>query len=269
MSTHIDPTARLFKLATEHDNQQAIEALNESHKSIEWYYSLPQEQFLQLKPQLQSALNSLRKLYEYNELTQKSLMQNTATIPVEIFARRYYRWLRGEQVPQHVLDQMKTTQYEYLTMLFEEWCTNIGSATRPVWVVDDRGEHIYLLPSLHCRDMVSVKEQVGFVTQAPDGERFVPSGGAINDNISKINLLQTDDQKEYAMKKLFDTTISVNGVKQDAISIWKKAWDDAIVYFDNAFGLTAIDKNKNIADKPSEVKPKKETGYNGSISDLF
>lgn len=265
-----DPTNRLFKLASEKDNEEARAALNESHKSIEWYYALPPDQFALLRPELQSALNGLRKLYEYEELARKSLLANTPSIKIDVFARRYYRWLRGESVPEHVLKSSNMNEEQYINMLFSEWCSNIGRATVPVWIDDENGEHIYLLPSLHCRDMISVREQVGFITEGPGGERFVPSAGAINDNFNKINMLQTHGQKEYAMKKLFDQTVSVNGTKDDAVKDWVQAWKDAITFFDSAFGLPPLDsnvsKNKDII-VANDIK--KDTGYVGKISDVF
>jgi hypothetical protein len=265
-----DPTNRLFKLASEKDNEDARAALNESHKSIEWYYALPPDQFALLRPELQSALNGLRKLYEYEELARKSLLANTPSIKVDVFARRYYRWLRGENVPEHVLNSFNMNQEQYINMLFNEWCSNIGRATVPVWIDDENGEHIYLLPSLHCRDMISVREQVGFITEGPGGERFVPSAGAINDNFNKINMLQTHGQKEYAMKKLFDQTVSVNGTKDDAVKDWVKAWKDAIEFFDKAFGLEPINAQNNKQITTNQIaENKKESGYVGKISDAF
>lgn len=268
----IDPTARLFKLATDRDNEQAREILNDSHKSIEYYYSLPPEQFSQLRPALQSALNNLKQLYQYESMARESLKLNIATISVEIFARRYYRWLRGESVPQSVLDQSKMTAQEYVNMLFNEWCANVGRATNPIRVIGENGEDIYLLPPLHCRDTIDIKEQVGYTIDGPAGETFVPSAGAINDNFNKINLLQTPDQKDFAMKKLFDKTISVNGTKRNGVQIWVDAWRDAIIYFDKAFGLEPLKEEGGEASPESGGKEKpavKDIGYAGKLSDLF
>ncbi len=95
---------RIFKLATQEDEVKAQEVLNDAHKSIQFYYSLPPEQFSQLKPSLQNALNSLKDLYRYEGMARQSLALNLPRLPVETFARRYYRWLRGETVPEQVLN---------------------------------------------------------------------------------------------------------------------------------------------------------------------
>lgn len=263
-----DPTQRLFKLATEQENAVAREILDDSHKSIEYYYSLPEHEFDQLKPSLRAALINLKKLYESQANMEASFRQTLPKIGVDVFARRYYRWLRGENVPQHVLDVTGMSQEKYKQQLFAEWCNNVSRATVPVWITDESGNNIYLLPPLHCRDAITVKEQVGYTVDGPYGNTFVPSSGILNDNISKVDLLQTNDQREYAMKKLFDQSVSVNGASKTNVQQWLKAWDDAIEYFDRAFGLPPI----NAVEKPQAAESKviaKDSGYQGRVSDFF
>ena len=256
----------LLSVPSEKQNLQALQALGESKDIISYYFTLPQAEFEKLRPELQDSLNRLRKLYEYEDLARKSLIENTPTIPVGIFASRYYRWLRGEPVPKEILDRYNVTGPDYVATLFAEWCSNVGRATMPVWVVDDNNEKIYLMPPLHCREMVSIKEQVGFITKEPDGEHLKLSGNPLAANINKVQLLQSNAQQNAAMRNLFDQTVSVNGVSEDGPMRWLQAWKDAIIFFDKAFGLEPLDpetKEKAVA-KPTVV-----TGYTGKADEWF
>ncbi len=122
---------------------------------------------------------------------------------------------------------------------------------------------------MHCRDTISIKQQTGFVTQYPDGEHFSPSAGILNDNFAKVNLLQTPDQKEMAMRALFDKTVSVSGTKDDGIARWQKAWDDAFIYFDKAFGLEPVQAKPIDNETNTNLIKKAKDSYTGKLDDLF
>ena len=264
---------RLFKIISESEDKAARQYLDDGKKGIEYFYNLPADKFEQLPLHLQDALNKLRKLNESALQANKMLQLNINTIRIDEFAYKYYRWFRGESVPEQVLKNSQfETEEKYKEALFNDWCVLAGRATAPVYVVDMDGAKLYLIPPLHCRDVISVREQTGNFVQKSDGKiELEASSGIINDNIGRIEMLQNDKQKQAAMKNLFDSSISVNGANKESVEQWAQAWRDVVTFFDKAFGLEPLDEtNKNVKSNSSgAISHKKDTGYSGALDDAF
>lgn len=254
----------MLKIATPEDTKRSKIIIEDAKKSIEYYLSLSKEEYDKLSPELRDSLANLITLYESSDLAMRSLMDsNVREIDVAEFASKYYRWLRGDSVPQEKLDRLGITEERYLQALQAEWCSTVTNPIAPVWVVYNK-QRIYLLPPLHCREAVSIREQIGFVHDTPQGERYEVSSGYIQDNLKRIDLIQNPIQRQATLEMLLKTSVSVDGSKPTGMNDWTKAWADAIRYFDAAFGIkdNPVKKNDPIAEK-------KTSGYTGNLDDYF